>query len=267
MSRTHRLRNEFAGAAVQRRPRALLWLPLICLFSTSECASAAAADTARLEERPNFSGIWDRVVKTPRRPQFDPNVYAQAEQTPPLKPEYMSLWKNRFVAAGRGDLSFDTSATHCLPKGMPRVMMAPFGLEILQTDWQINMFNEGSQETVRIVLDGRKQEADADPSYIGFTTGRWEGATLKTVTTGLRVDTVFDSSGIPHSEALTVEQSFRLLDRDTLENIVTLKDPIAFERDWVVPMVYRRAPKDRIVAEVVCLEGKLNATSGAGTAK
>jgi hypothetical protein len=194
-------------------------------------------------------------------------VYDATDQTPPLKAEYMQRWKDRLIAASQGDLSFDTSATQCLPKGMPRVMMAPFGLDIVQSERQINMFNEGSQETVRIILDGRRPDDDSDPSYIGFTTGRWVGSTLRTVTTGLREDTIFDSSGVPHSDSLTVEQTFRLLDENTLEAIVTSKDPKAFERDWVVRMVFRRAPKDRIVEEVVCLENNRDASRTTGPAR
>lgn len=214
-----------------------------------------AAGEATVPPRPDFNGIWDRVVLKPRPAHFDPNFLNVDQQQPPLKPAYMALWKERLVASSKGDLSYDTSVTQCLPKGMPRIMMAPYGLEIVQSERQINMFNEASQETLRIIMDGRgPEDGDYEPSYVGFTRGRWEGSALKTTTIGLRADTLFDGSGIPHSQSLTVEQTFRLLDENTLENIVVSKDPKALEKDWVVRMTYRRAPKDRYVDEAVCLE-------------
>jgi hypothetical protein len=108
---------------------------------------------------------------------------------------------------------------------------------------------------VRIYLDGRAPPPDLLPSYYGFTTGRWEGATLVTRTTGLRGDTLVDTTGIPHSEQLTVTMRLRKVTPDFLEAAVTLEDPVAFERPWTTVKRYARAPAHYYVQEYVCLEG------------
>ena len=200
----------------------------------------------------DMSGVWERDTVR-RNDHYDPNTDLAIEQTPPLNDEYMKRWKANIDLSSKGDLSYDPAAK-CLPKGFPRVMMAPFGMEILATHAQVNFFNEASAETVRVYLDGKQQRPDPDLSYIGFTTGVWTNAVLTSKTVSLRADTPFDSSGIPHSDALTVTQKIRFLDKDTLEDIVTASDPKAFTKDWAVRMVFRRQPASRYIEEVVCLE-------------
>ena len=242
-----------AHSASQNMARLRL-VSLATLLSTALLTHgpAEAAGPARAPTLLDMSGVWERDTVR-RNDHYDPNTAYGKDQTPPLNDEYMKVWKANFEMASKGDLSYDPSAM-CLPKGFPRVMMAPIGMEILATSKQVNFYNEASVETVRVYLDGKQQRPDPDPSYIGFTTGTWANSVLTTKTVSLRGDTLFDVTGIPHSDALTVTQKIRFLDKDTLEDIVTSSDPKAFTKDWVVRMVYRREPPSRYVDEFVCQE-------------
>ncbi|MGC4029286.1 MAG: hypothetical protein QM696_10470 [Steroidobacteraceae bacterium] len=212
---------------------------------------AAGAGQAPAPGLSDMTGVWSRERLRDRPDHFDPNVYNSEDQKPPLRESYAKLWKENREKGYKGDLSYDTSL-NCLPKGFPRVMMAPLGMEIMATPAQVNFTNEASGDVVRAFLDDRKEIEGSDPTYMGFTTGRWENGVLTLHTGNLRADTLFDGTGIPHSDSLTVTQKMRFLDRNTLENIVTMSDPKAFTEDWVVRMVYHREPPSRYVAEVTC---------------
>ena len=119
----------------------------------------------------------------------------------------------------------------------------------------MNWYAEFGEATVRIYLDGRAPPPDLQPSYYGFTTGGWQGNTLVTKTMGLRGDTLIDTSGIPHSDQLTVTMRLRKVTPDFLEVDVTLEDPVAFERPWSTVKRYARAPAHYYVQEYACFEG------------
>ena len=71
---------------------------------------------------------------------------------------------------------------YCLPPGGPRMMATPYQMEIIQQPEhkRIIMIFEGATHIWReIYMDGRKfPEGDAlNPTYLGYSVGRWENAT------------------------------------------------------------------------------------------
>ena len=143
----------------------------------------------------NFNGIW---VNANGGIHFD-TAASRDEQQPPLKPEYMARWRQRAADAAAGRSTADPTAA-CVPAGFPRFLNMVFPGEILQAEHQLNWYAEFGEATVRIYLDGRARPADWQPNYYGFTVGRWEGNTLVTNTSGLRDDTLIDTTGVPHSD-------------------------------------------------------------------
>jgi hypothetical protein len=109
----------------------------------------------------------------------------------------------------------------------------------------------------QIFTDGRKHEPDADLSYGGDSIGHWRGQTLVVETVGLRDDTIFDRTGAPHSDQLKVVEEIRLRDANTLEDKMTMIDPVAFTKPWTVTRTYRRHTDWRI-REFVCEENNRN---------
>ena len=59
-----------------------------------------------------------------------------------------------------------------------------------------------------------KQMAD-NPTWYGYSIGRWEGDTLVVDTRGFNGYTRLDTVGHPHSDALHLTQTFRRLDATT----------------------------------------------------
>ncbi len=78
---------------------------------------------------------------------------------------------------------------------------------------------------------------DVEPSYEGYSVGRWEGNTLVVDTGAVKIRTTID--GVPHSEAMQIHERIRLLDDDTLEDVFTITDPKAFKAPWVITKHYK----------------------------
>jgi hypothetical protein len=198
----------------------------------------------------DFNGIW---FNANGGIHFDSQV-PRSRQMPPLRPEYLARWQQRRADAAAGKSTLDPTA-ECLPAGFPRFLSMVYPGEILQTDHQLNWYAEWGEATVRIYLDGREPPQDLPPSYNGFTTGHWEGNTLVTRTAGLRDDTLVDTTGVPHSEELTVTMRMKKITPDYLEVDVTLEDPVVFYEPWSTVKRYVRAPADEYIREFTCFEG------------
>ena len=66
------------------------------------------------------------------------------------------------------------------------------------------------------------------PTWMGDSTGKWEGDTLVVDSTGFNDKTWLDVAGHPHSEALHIVERMRRVDHDTLLIDITLEDPQAY---------------------------------------
>jgi hypothetical protein len=132
-----------------------------------------------------------------------------------------------------------------------------YGMEVMQAADRITMYSELNDMYRRIFLDGREPSAEVldDPTYAGYSTGRWEGDTLVVETVALRADTLLDDFS-PHSAQMTVRERIRLVEPDLLEDRITVFDPVALEEPYEVVKQYRRAvPPDDELREFACAEG------------
>ncbi len=105
--------------------------------------------------------------------------------------------------------SKDDPEGFCLPPGIPRMMYTPYPTEIFQMPDRILFIYEGGAHVWRIIwMDGRKQPADPNPNYLGYSVGHWEGDTLVVDTIGMNDRTWLDAAGHPHGEKLHVTEKF-----------------------------------------------------------
>src|SRR5262249_15573609 len=129
-------------------------------------ASAFAFDDAQY---PDFSGQWHKPPQLGN--QWDPTRPLGRGQNPPLTAEYQKIFDASLADQDAGGQGADVSIT-CQPAGMPRIMTAfrPFEFVILPNITYINF------ETVmprRIYTDGRGFPTDEEPSFAGYSIGRW----------------------------------------------------------------------------------------------
>jgi hypothetical protein len=152
------------------------------------------------------------------------NNRAAAPNKPEYKPELLEKVK---YLSDRQDIL--DPAFYCKPQGVPR--MGP-PTQIVQTPGQVVLLYGASNLFRVIPTDGRPHRADADPSYMGDSIGRFEGGdTLVIDVTNFNDDTWLGSDGYFHSEKMHVVE--RLTRKgDVLTYTVTVEDPLVLARPW-----------------------------------
>lgn len=157
--------------------------------------------------------------------RFQVNNRAAAPNKPEYKPELLAKVKELSDKQGVLDPAF-----YCKPQGVPR--MGPPS-QIIQTPGQV-VFLYGASNLFRIVpTDGRPHRADADPSYMGDSIGRFQGAdTLIVDVTNFNDDTWLGSDGYFHSEKMHVVEKLTR-QGDVLTYQATVEDPDVLAKPWV----------------------------------
>ncbi len=97
-------------------------------------------------------------------------------------------------------------------------------LTIFQTPKHLAIFYEADGAFREIHTDGRKLPEDPFPSWLGYSSGHWDGDTLVVDSNGYNERTRFPG-GFPHSEALHVQERFRRRDFGHMDIDITLTDP------------------------------------------
>lgn len=178
---------------------------------------------------------------------------------PKLTPEYLAQWEVIAESLTSGSYEYDNSH-NCLPPGMPSMMAMPYGMEVMQNEQKITFFGEHLDAMRRVYLDGREPSERIlnDPTYAGYSTGRWEGDTLVVETVALTTNSYITGKS-PHSDQMTVHERIRFTEDGILENQITVNDPVALTEPWEVVYRYQRAsyPDDEL-REFACAEGFSN---------
>lgn len=184
----------------------------------------------------------------------------RADTAPKLTPEYLARWEVIRKSRMAGSSEFDPNA-RCVSAGMPNMMSMTYGMEVQHTKDRITMYGELNDVYRRIFLDGRKpsQKILDDPTFAGYSTGRWEGDTLVVDTVAIREDTLFDTFS-PHSDQFIVRERIRFTSPGILENRITVTDPKALVEPFTSVRTYRKvsAPNDEL-REFSCAEGLASA--------
>jgi hypothetical protein len=132
------------------------------------------------------------------------------------------------------------------------VARAPF--KIIQTPAEtVMLFETISTQTFReIFTDGRPPLTAPQPTWQGYSLGRWEGDTFVVETTGFRDGGWLDTAkGHPHSDALRVTERFSRTEFGRMEAVVTIDDPKAYVKPWTVRLPFKLLP-DTSLLEFFC---------------
>ena len=196
--------------------------------------------------KPDLSGLWAKIS-----PKYARNIVSD------LKPEDLRPSTRETVEARREDLGKDGMQVRCLPLGPAYPTSGDSTgsemMRVIQTPQLIVMLNPDLTYR-QIWMDGRSLEANPNPSWMGYSVGRWEGDTLVVESFGFHPGTWLDRDGHPHSEQLRLTERYRRPSFGTLETEVTFNDPGAYTRPWTVKVLADYAP-DTEMLEWVCNEG------------
>ena len=205
--------------------------------------------------QPDFSGTWERYPP-PGETEADPRYAPTPIPDPPLKPEFLGPWqvqqKKLQQRIEEGQPAGD-NYVHCIPDGMPAMMMGMFPMEVMQRADQINITQEAFNQTRRIYMNQPLPRWDeVNPSFFGSSVGRWEGDTLVVETTGVKDYVTFRWA--PHSESMKITERISLLAPDYLKDEVTVEDD-HLAKPWTWAWTFHRM-KDYKLQEYVCEDNR-----------
>jgi hypothetical protein len=251
--------------------------------STAAVAVAAAAalmlmiggTQAADPKYPDWKGQWSRylVPGVGGQGAFDQTKFWGRGQQAPLTPEYQKVWEDSMADQAKGGLGNYPPAL-CYPGGMPRMMY--FGAQeyIITPDTTYIMVGGGVDQHRRVFTDGRDFPAEIEPTYQGYSIGRWidedgDGrySVLEVETRGpFKGPRAFDASGLPlaRDNQSIFKERFHLdkADPGVLHDEVTVIDH-ALTRPWSVDRRYIHNPDLRAQwPEVFCIESNVNVVVG-----
>ncbi len=214
---------------------------------TPDGAPNLAAPPPRTPDgKPDLSGLWLKVS-----PKYARNIAAD------LKPEEIQPWARQRVEQNREDLGKGGMQVRCLPLGPAYATSGDSTgsemMRIVQTPALVVMLNPDLTYR-QIWMDGRSLEPEPNPSWMGYSVGRWDGDTLVVESDGFNAGTWLDRDGHPHTEQLRLTERYRRPSFGTLEIDATFSDPGAYARPWTVKIRADYAA-DTEMLEWVCNEG------------
>ena len=244
--------------------RSIASLALAAALSVVTIAAQALDDS----KYPEWRGQW-------RRPQgigiqWDPSKPLGPAQQAPLTPEYQAVFEASLADQRAGGQGNDPTYT-CIPPGMPRAMTVVFPMDIIILPEATYIIIEYASQVRRIYTNGRDWPAEYEPSFLGYSIGKWidedgDGRydVLEVETRGMKGPRSFDASGLPvHADNATVVKERIYLDKankDLLRNEVTTIDN-ALTHPWTVTKTYRRE-KNPIWFEYNCMENNRHVQIG-----
>ena len=119
---------------------------------------------------PDFAGQWKRPAGIGN--QFDIDKPKDRGQQVPLTPEFQKIFEEGLKDQEAGGQGNDPTYI-CIPDGMPRVMNVIFPMEIVVTPTTTYMIVEYLSQLRRIYTDGRDFPKDYEPSFTGYSIGKW----------------------------------------------------------------------------------------------
>ena len=144
----------------------------------------------------------------------------------------------------------------CDPPGFPRDDLHSLAsIQILQTPLQVVILYARYKDWRVIWADGRELPKDPDPTWDGYSTGKWaDNTTFVVETNGTDERTWLDNAGRPHSDALRVEERFHRVDHDHMELTVTIDDPKFYTKPWLAldKQPFKLQPPDFTMSETRC---------------
>jgi hypothetical protein len=176
--------------------------------------------------KPDFSGIWQAAgPKWLRSLAGDLNP-----ETLPFLPAGRALFNQR----KDGSQAKYESDAQCLPQGVPKINATPVPFKLVQMPGYVVILYEAFNLWRQVFLDGRELAPDPNPTWLGYSVGRYEGDSLVVETTGFNGKTWLDQLGLPQSDSARVTERFRRKDFGHLEITVTIDDPKSYTKPWTV---------------------------------
>ena len=227
---------------------------------TSEGRPNLSAPAPRAPDgKPDLSGIWDIEHNRPCGPGGCPDMEVGQEFVNigwslkgglPYRPWAADARKARMAENGKDDPS-----SHCLPRGVVKSHTTPLLRKIVQVPGLVVILNEANASYRQIFTDGRPLPAIEQPSFNGYSSGKWDGDTLVVETIGFKDGLWLDRSGSPLTDSAKMTERFTRVNHGKLEIEITVDDPKAYTAPWTVKLNHFIV-MDTELLDYICLENE-----------
>ena len=192
--------------------------------------------------KPDFSGVWEHLNARTTAHYLD-------HIDIPWQPWFRKVYQQNI-----DDNGFNNPESRCLPRGVPKadafdlhkIVQTP-GLMVVLYEYQ-NMFRQ-------VFLDGRNLPADANPTWMGYSTGHWEGDTLVVESAGFNGKAWLSGQGYPTSDGMHLTERMTRRDMGHMDIELTFDDPKAYTKPWKAYLHPELAPDTELI-EFVCEENE-----------
>ena len=207
------------------------------------------------EGKADLSGLWlpdsgprgtKGIGDTVRSPYFLDITADMKPEEVPFQPWAAAEYKRRVE---RG--SQDDPTARCQPTGVPALNTYPMPSKIIQTPELIVILYENNTDFRQIFVDGRSQPRDPNPTWMGYSVGRWEGDALVVDSNGYTDRSWLDFGGHPHTESLRITERYTRTTVGRIDMQVTMTDPKAYARPIRFSMP-KKLQADTELLESVC---------------
>ena len=171
-------------------------------------------------------------------------------QQAPLTPEYQAILEASLADQANGGLGYGVDHVRCSAAGMPFMMVAFRPLEFVVSPGTTYILIADYDSLRRIFTDGRDWPKVIEPTFQGYSIGRWvdedgDGRfdVLEVETRGFKGPRVYDITGLPlHRDNQSIFKERIHLDKadpNILHDEITVIDH-ALTRPWTVDKKYVR---------------------------
>jgi hypothetical protein len=221
--------------------------------------------------KPDLSGVWqgegapiselmkllpdgvNGLGEDPPPMAFVNVLHGVKAEEDPLRPEFRAAYQKQAAVA-----LTEPPPAFCTPSPTPFVDAFPAPFKIVQTPKLTLMLVESDTDFRQIFTDGRKLPADPQPSWLGYSVGKWEGDSMVVDTVGLTAFSPLDILGHPHSEAMHVTERFHRRDFGHMDLQITIDDPKTYTKPFAYQINLRLRP-DTDLLENFCVENEKDA--------
>jgi len=195
----------------------------------------------------------------PRLPDGNPDFFAPTPRTADGKPDISGLWlpNTPYVVNAKGgadppgqvpfqpwaeavyrerydNFGIDDPSAYCIPGGVPRVNLIPYPFRIVNAPGRVVMLYEIYYLWREIFTDGRELPVDPNPTWMGYSVGRWEEDFFVVRSSGFNGKAWLDTEGRPTTDALQVTERFHRRDFGHMDLEMIVMDAKAYTRPWAI---------------------------------
>jgi hypothetical protein len=212
---------------------------------------------------PDWTGLWDTTDTLAFDPATaDPPGSSAQGLRDRIHPPYNKEWEAKYQAilddhVKKGIIT--DRINFCIPHGFPRVLGGKRGpVQFMVTPIMFQMQWDSQSQVHRVAMNvPHPKPEDVWNTLMGDAVGHWEGETL-VIDSILSTAGQFDRSGAPFSDQIHTVEHITQTDANTLEDSITLEDPVAFTKPWHVVRRFKKAPAGLKMIDDFCVENNRN---------